>query len=555
MSRILIATLGESPIVVTSLVNLLRQGVPDQNLAPVELDQVILLYPEQHPQIQYGIELIQAHCHCPCIMLEGLPFEDTRSEEDCLVFLLRLKHLLDQTLYHHDTVYLSLAGGRKSMSALMGLLSFFYQHIQGVFHILDRNEDDPNNRNFHPLETLIYHLAEQDPKLPKIMNPLADALELVQLPYGYFADAADLRVWLQRQDPDEEIPTHLEWIPEESRDFWEAIFQTTTKPFYRICLSSNAYKQIARRTQQFSRYFTLSKLRNPQWAHKQCKKGSCGSHLIWKGADKTPFNIAKSGGAERILWYQKDEQTVVCAELIIEDRKQKHHTKYIRVDSGTNIDDAFCATKAAADYPATYPAPSVSSSDDAILIAPVGKSPMVVTQAYTLLERAGVKISRVALVYPKKNGSIKNGVRLLEEVFGDRGMTVEKYPVDLKDVDSTAACKTFLQAIVKAIADLRRKFPDSDLRMLLSGGRKGMSALTLLAAQQAHIPYAYHTLICDTALEDRIEDECSIAQLRSLPGTPQRAERLFVECYPQEQFVLFSIPVIPLRPLTACDTP
>lgn len=140
---------------------------------------------------------------------------------------------------------------------------------------------------------------------------------------------------------------------------------------------------------------------------------------------------------------------------------------------------------------------------------------------------------------------------MLNEVFDDRGVTVEKHPVDLKDVDSTDACKTFLQGIVKTIADLCRKFPDSDLRMLLSGGRKGVSALALLAAQRAHIPYAYHTLICDAALEKRIEDECSIAQLRSLPGTPQKAERLFVECYPQEQFVLFSIPVIPLQPLAA----
>lgn len=124
------------------------------------------------------------------------------------------------------------------------------------------------------------------------------------------------------------------------------------EPFYCIYLSSNAKKQIARRKKRFSRYFTLSKLRNPQWAHKR-KKESCGSHLIWKGADKTRFNIAKSGGSERILWYQKDEQTVVCAELAIEH----DNGDYIQVGSSTKIDKAFCAKKTAADYPAVIRLP------------------------------------------------------------------------------------------------------------------------------------------------------------------------------------------------------
>ncbi len=551
MAHILIATLGESPIVVTSLVNLLQHGVPEQDLAPIELDQVILLYPQGHEQIQYGIELIQQYCRCSCITLEALSFKcqeetqyepDIRNEDDCYTFLRHLQRVLERTQKAQDKVYLSLAGGRKSMSALMGLLSSFYNHIQGVFHILDRYEDDPNNKRFYPLEKLIFHNIDHADEMQNIMNPPAEDLNVIQLPFHSIADAADLRAWMEHDDPEENIPIHLDWIPEESRGFWKGLFNTQIESFYRIRLSPSAHKQIAGNVHKFSRYFTLSKLRNSQWANKRCKEGSCGSHLTWKGTDKTPFNIAKSGGAERILWYQH-EQTVVCTELAIEDK----NGDYIQVGGSTKINKAFCVKKTAADYPPEFLAPTASSSDDAILIAPLGKSPMVVTQAYTLFSREKVNISRVAVIYPEENGDVIDGFDLLQEVFEEKDVLVLEYPVALSDVASTQDCTTFLQELVNTITDLRTQFPEADLRMLLSGGRKGMSALALLAAQQSHISHVYHTLITDQALEDRIEHECSTDQINRMPGTAQKAERLFLDAYPQDKFVLFGIPVIPLQ--------
>ncbi len=101
--------------------------------------------------------------------------------------------------------------------------------------------------------------------------------------------------------------------------------------------------------------------------------------------------------------------------------------------------------------------------------------------------------------------------------------------------------------MVKAADDLIKNHPEDEIRLLLSGGRKGMTALSYFAAQRSGIAKVYHTVITDPELENRVENECSIESLKNLGGRKKRAEKMFLECYPDENFELFEIPVIPLK--------
>jgi len=123
------------------------------------------------------------------------------------------------------------------------------------------------------------------------------------------------------------------------------------------------------------------------------------------------------------------------------------------------------------------------------------------------------------------------------------------YPIhDLDDVSSEQSCDIYLRTLLDAIQDLQRKYPDREIALSLSGGRKGMSVLTFFAAQRAGIERVYHTLIGDVELEKHIEEETSIAALERLPTQDAQAMRLFLEekSYDRDQFRIFPIPVIPL---------
>jgi CRISPR-associated Csx14 family protein len=187
-----------------------------------------------------------------------------------------------------------------------------------------------------------------------------------------------------------------------------------------------------------------------------------------------------------------------------------------------------------------------------ILVIPLGKSPMIATQTYTLLqeseEEGRPRIPTVAVVYPEQSLPISNGARLLKRQFELRRVEFLQYPVrGFKDVDSVEACNAYLGTLLAAIEDLRRKYPARQIALSLSGGRKGMSALTLIAAQQASIKRLYHTPITDLELEKRIEKETGLDALKKLPTDEDRAKRLFLAEYGLEHVQLFTIPVIPFQ--------
>lgn len=539
MANVLIASLGESPIVVTSMVKALKKK------AGIELDRVIVVYPAEHENITYGVGLIESHCLCRKIEPCGLPFPDVNTTRRCYLFLQTLYGLLEAN--QQDTVYLSIAGGRKTMSALMYLFAPFYENIKGVYHILDKNEGINGKRNFHCLEDLL-NIRLDAPKLKDIMNPPSDELNLIEIRFEHFANADELRRILKSDDSDsplESASVNLDQLSDEAFAFWSPIFQKRgLVEFYDIVFSENAKKQFESPQANkinFSRYFSSSKLKHPDWTNK-----SGGKHLTFEGKDRTRFHIAKIGKtAERIAWwYNSANKQVVIAELAVEE--EEHGGKYYRLGTGSVLNKVYFSGKSATDYMPVCKLNEMISYQKVILLAAVGESPMVVTQAYTLLRRKeNANIDKVAVVFPEQNAGIKTGVLILEDVFRKKAEVI-KYGAALKDVDSQDNCKIFLDRIIATIDDLKKKYPDSEIRMLLSGGRKAMTAFSYFAAQRSHIAKVYHTLITDTELEDKIEEECSIENLNRLGSTKKKAEKMFLESYPEQYFDRFEIPVIPL---------
>jgi CRISPR-associated Csx14 family protein len=182
-----------------------------------------------------------------------------------------------------------------------------------------------------------------------------------------------------------------------------------------------------------------------------------------------------------------------------------------------------------------------------ILLVPLGKTPMVATQTYTLLqERENVTVPAVAVLYPGRKSPIRNAANLLERQFSARGVPFHKMPIKrLRDLDSGQNAQIYLSELLAAIDRLRQTYPGHELALSLSGGRKGMSALALFAAQRKDVDRIYHTLITDRELEQRIEDETSLDALQRLATEAERAQRLFLDVYPRRAFTLFPIPIIP----------
>jgi hypothetical protein len=116
-----------------------------------------------------------------------------------------------------------------------------------------------------------------------------------------------------------------------------------------------------------------------------------------------------------------------------------------------------------------------------------------------------------------------------------------------RDIDSPDACREFQQVLEDEIDRVRREYPLCKVDLALSGGRKGMTAMTIFAAQRKNIPFVYHTLITDEELSERIEKETTIERLSETDLTEQQLKaRLFLEAYeprPYAHFTLFRVPV------------
>lgn len=520
--NVLIATLGESPIVVTSMVQAL------QTQKGMVINQLHVIHPQGEKLIDLGYEMVEEHFNGKCIVTQSpLPFPDANSRETSIEFLRVLSDSIQTHEAAGDHVYLSLAGGRKNMSALMAVTCQFFECVRGLYHVLDKHEDDPITRNFHSIETLFDF--PEDRRVEKL-SPPANELILVEIPYEQLPSGVVLRQYLDEMQSNPHVSPSIE-INEELETFGREIFRQEKTDVHDVYLSEEAHKfyQDAERkgTEKLLKNCFRS-MRNPQ---------TLKIHNHSLSNPKTDCICFKMGNTDERLFYYKTDTGIVIAVIT-------GHGK--RYDSIANGNEPL--------YSQNHPEHirlnelKEKGKENSVLIVPLGKTPMVVTQTFVLLSVVeGADIEKIIVIHPK-NAEIRNGVRLLKTAFRTRGLdrTITSIQIDdIQDVVSNDDCEVYLKRIVSVITEARADNPDKNIHLSLSGGRKGMAALTLFAAQQAKIDAVYHTLITDVDLEEKIEKETTVIELQKLTRS-QQTQCLFLDDYDQSKFELVRVPVIPI---------
>ena len=506
--NVLIATLGESPIVVTSMVDAL------QAKEGVKIDQLHVIHPPNTEKlITDAYQLVADHLGDQCSVNPcELSFPDTNTSEASIEFLQILSDLIQRHEHEQDNVFLSLAGGRKNMSALMAVTCQFFSCVRGLYHILDRHENNPEKRNFYSTEELWLNFEEAEQRAQKL-SPPAEDLILVDIPYSPLSNNVDLSKYLSELDG-EPAPFYREVLQKKKADLLDVYLSEEAAEFYEKNGSDR---------QRLKSYFRSMRDLESLAKHK---------HSFKSNKTKTDCTCFKKSRTQLRLFYYQTNSKIVVATIT----GHRTEAEYNRIING----DRQLRSK---DHPAHVHFNELE--EDSILIVPLGKTPMVVTQTFKLLaERESVNINKVIVVYPN-NGEIRNGVRLLQNAFKNIGCTVKPIPIDnVTDITSRHDCNLFLEKLVSVIQAEKTDNPHNSIRLSLSGGRKGMAALTLFAAQQANIDAVYHTLITDDALEKQIEEETKIDKLRRLPRD-KRLDHLFLHAYDESKFELFRVPVIP----------
>ena len=531
--NILIATLGDHPAVVTGMVQALREyeGLP--------IDTLCVLYPCQTGKdiAELGLPLIQDHLAGVCeVVPVPLPFSDPNTREKSLQFLRTIAGLLDSYRDENDYhVYLSLAGGRKNMSALMALMTQFFPSVRKLYHLIDKMEG-----NRHPSFPSIAEIVTQQAG-PDALDPPIENLVLVEVPYpGAFSNPVELRRILY--DPSNREQLESIRLSPEAEAFFGNVFRPgpAAKPL-EVWLSSTAVEQYQKMTTEeanrfwrcFLQMMSADGLKNKVHHREKDLVLYKGSHRQRPFFRTEPNDIA--------AYPQKPVERVIVCGLSREFARGM--TGPYEPDIQWQLENA--------DRDPYQPIWKLRARERTLLV-PLGKSPMIATQIYTLLqdskEEGCPRIRVVAVLYPERHPIIRQGVELLRAQFNRKEVKFLSFPIrDLRDIDSKAAGEIYLGKLLDVIRRLRTRYPTHQVDVALSGGRKGMSALTLFAAQKAKIERVYHTLISDVDIEKQVQKETNIQALEKLPSAWHREERLFLHRYPRLCFDLFAIPVIPLK--------
>ena len=583
MENVLIATLGESPVVVTGMVDLLNKE------ADVAINRVIVLYPQQERLISLAFDLIEEALRDKCAVIpESLPFEDVASEDETFTFFRTLYRLLNAEQNSTNNVYLSLAGGRKNMSALMAILVPLFPCIKGLYHVIDTAEGTRRD----PLKSIEYivDLPDDDERRARFLltDEQLERLKLVEIPYReqqqvseeYRARLYNLSDMAELDDWWAETLDFLDRVEDEEED-------SGTGQKLEVLLTRHAAEQFENmwkfdRTHARGFGFVFDRLRSTTGARRGAKdtykrklreeeKDKYSQHL----SELTfhYFKIKRKHGTsvERPVFHTlpkdikgaKDEEVkrVIVSELVY-----KHGDNYPSLKEITNrrgflplqfSDDDMHDTL---DYVLNRVKNLTDTLSETVLIVPLGDRPMIATQLYTLLTHQGSNIYEVVLVYPAQ---VKAGADLLVKAFADEasksGKAISCIPEPVRgfeDIDSTEACEAFEQTLEATIDEVHKRHPGCQIELALSGGRKGMAALAMFVAQRKDIHYLYHTLISDPNPDRRllakIEDETTVDALRpTMVSREQRNDRLFLRAYegdgPYTKFVLFKVPVLPTR--------
>ncbi len=178
-----------------------------------------------------------------------------------------------------------------------------------------------------------------------------------------------------------------------------------------------------------------------------------------------------------------------------------------------------------------------------VLLATLGESPAVVTEAIDRLRADGVHIDYVVILTTQDTDA-RDALSLLREHlpdYYDGKVTLLEPPIleAFYDVDSDTAALEFMNQACAVLRDYRKK--GWEVYASIAGGRKAMSALLTLAVQFYGARRLFHVLVDDPVLEE----EGHISKLRN--KSKEEQERALHP--PVDQIKLVNLPFIGLFPL------
>jgi len=545
MENVLIATLGESPVVVTAMYDLLITKKQHR------IDRLVVLYP-QGGMVKEACDLVEeAMRDKPCVVeLQGLSITDVNTTRDCMVFLQELYQRLAIHQANDDVVYLSLAGGRKSMSALMAWTVPYFSCIKELYHVIDKDEQD-----FWTVEQLYLDLSTEQRQ--RAMRPELSHLDLVDIPF----DPLDPKLRIS-----DEIRDRLASMTEEELDDVQKknVEQAEAIQFGRNIAqgdkilnvmfteyAADQFRKMSRHDVTHAQSFEIcfgdmrvAPMLRDHVHHSEPAKGPSSKAVVYHyfKRHRTP---------ERPVFYTlpKDIKNVADSEvkdIVVCSLEIEREGKY------RSISEMLSTPKFSPEAAVSLDSLLSVKYVEGVLVVPLGTSPMVATQLYALLKHQGQSIREVVLIYPGSQELI-NGAELVKRALKEEnGPPCRHVRIPgVKDIDSREACEAFEKTLEFEIDRIRKELSDAHVLLALSGGRKGMAALAVFVAMRKRIPYLYHTLISDDTLEKQIMKETTVREL-SKPGLDKqiRNDRLFLRAYAgsdkelEEKFTLFTVPVL-----------
>ncbi|GHO95313.1 hypothetical protein KSF_053610 [Reticulibacter mediterranei] len=563
-SNILIASLGESPAVISAMYDLLT--VQEK----LSLDRLVVLCPGGD-NVKRAYKLVQQAL--PELATEGrlvckeFSFKDTYSWRDTCEFLKELYMLLNHHQEKGDAVYLSLAGGRKSMSALMAWMVPFFSCIKRLYHVIDKDEQVSSHpRFFLPIDEIEEKLQHSD-KFDYVMHPPEDKVKLVQIPFEQGWQLSQARrsellnaTWddlAKKEYEDEQALLMVQSMVQPAVPLQVYVTEKVVRQFKEL----RQWDAVAARAVKNG---LLSMGEAAVLQHELCDEAEQETLLFQQKASAKAKKLLRFfkgvDAAVRPVFYTEPgdiandsdhpiSRVVVCA---LESAMMGRYYKPL----AEIANEADFSLKGTLDLDHLLVPPARSES---VLIVPLGKYPMVATQLYALLKFQEDRcIREVVLIYPGVNSTIHYGATIIKDALRD------EYQIPCKlvrvkgeqegqfdDIDSVEACSSFQTALEEVIDEVRHRYPQCKIDLSLSGGRKCMTAMTIFAAQRKHISVVYHTVVKDEDLSEKIENEANMNALKKTSlGKQKMRNRLFLReyCPPDDyysRFALFRVPVFP----------
>lgn len=546
MATVLIASLGDSPVVVTAMFDLLNDLLQKENKG---IDWLEVFYPEESLALIGYEELIYKSLQQKC-KVDPIPLnsEDISGEDAVYEFLHKLYQKLDEHQENGDIVYLSLAGGRKSMAALMALLAPLFRCVKELYHILDKDEGKKGHHFWSTRKLYDESAADQQ----RLLFPPHERVHLLSIPYG------------EKQHLSADVRSLLHTITDKQLDeLWErdleeaAAVKTYKNGIQDGMMSVELTKEAAEQYHEmlesggihgkrfgicfYQMRFEDYRIRNAHLAPYKYKERTFRYYKRLDNAERPVFHIETTETGSNS---EAKIKKVVVSALPIEVQGRtppypplKELVKKVKFPLETvKLEDIYLPEGEAKGH---------------ILIIPLATHPMVATQLYQLYIDRGYEVYSVILVHTQHK-DVLDSVEIVRDAFNDVGVTCQAVPLKKwNDIDTPEACADYQALLEQAIRETHEQNPSCQIELTISGGRKGMAALATFAAQNQGIRRVVHTVI-DESMNDTVNEETTVEELKKLVRTnnkKKRDDRLFLRAYKDDKdaFVLFKIPVIPVQ--------